>query len=356
MDGLAFLEPPGTPLFRTHECGAVRLRWMADSLCIDSYVGYHAIRLRSDAPPSWPAPIPTAPTAIVGWVRGIVALTGFVAGLGGCFVVAVVEFGAWALVRSGGRQPASAAAPWEEIRVRTGDGVSLAGTWRRAPGATGRTVLLLHGFGEDRTVMLGRAELLLERGWNVALLDARGRGRSGNAWSTFGTRESGDIASWLDELSRRVGPGFEATAWGRSMGATIALRAAAGDHRLRALVLEAPYPRLRDCLARWLRARKVFPPLAGAILRRARAIAGCELDHPPLEEAARSTRVPVLILHGSKDQISPPSDVQRLAAALPRTPRVIQVPGARHGDIYETGGADLARKIAEFLTAALASI
>ena len=63
-----------------------------------------------------------------------------------------------------------------ESRVRDGevrapDGARLAGHWYPAPGsdATGRTVLLLHGFAEDSTVWeASRATMLNRHGWNVA--------------------------------------------------------------------------------------------------------------------------------------------------------------------------------------------
>ena len=71
---------------------------------------------------------------------------------------------------------------------------------------------------------------------------ARARG----TFSTFGGLEARDIQAWLDELARAVGSGldpdllFQPVLWGRSMGAAIALRAAALDSRTVALVLEAP--------------------------------------------------------------------------------------------------------------------
>ncbi len=120
----------------------------------------------------------------------------------------------------------------------------LAGAWRGNAGSP-RLAILLHGFGEDRTGLIGRAEVLALRGWSVAVLDSRGRGRSGGAWTTFGALEADDLRRWIDTLTARVGPRRRVAVWGRSMGATIALRAAAEDPRLAALVLEAPYLDLR---------------------------------------------------------------------------------------------------------------
>ena len=52
--------------------------------------------------------------------------------------------------------------------------------------------------------MLGRAQFLISKGWNVLLADSRGRGDSGGGFTTFGARESGDLRRWLDWIEQRV--------------------------------------------------------------------------------------------------------------------------------------------------------
>ena len=100
----------------------------------------------------------------------------------------------------------------EQIVVRASDGALLAGRWFPAPGpiASGRTVLLLHGFAESSTRLETRCAAILNRhGWSVASLDSRGYGRSQGPYATFGGREARDIAVWLDVLAERtarIGP------------------------------------------------------------------------------------------------------------------------------------------------------
>ena len=172
----------------------------------------------------------------------------------------MVEFGAWVLVvppRSikDGEDPATDPAAREPQRlvepivVRASDGARLAGRWFPAPGpaATGRTVLLLHGFAEDSSALGGTAggACLHRHGWNVAALDSRGYGQSEGPYASFGGREAGDVRVWLDALAEhvaRIDPAvpFRPALWGRSMGAAIALRAAAQTIGSSALVLESP--------------------------------------------------------------------------------------------------------------------
>src|SRR5207248_380197 len=109
-----------------------------------------------------------------------------------CGVLAVREWGAWTLVAPArplgqprGTRPGCGPEldPGEPIEAVALDGVRLAGAWYPAGGPAGgareRTVLLLHGWGEDPAALRGRIEALTRHGWNVAALDPRGYGRSG---------------------------------------------------------------------------------------------------------------------------------------------------------------------------------
>ena len=190
-------------------------------------------------------------------------------------LLAIVEYGAWALVVPPRPRLATedlferacetASDPLDRprpISAFTADGVKLAGTWHPvARRDTGRTTLLLHGFAEaSGAVQARRVAALHQAGWNVAALDLRGYGRSSGTFASFGGREAGDVQVWLDTLA--AGPGrarpLLPVLWGRSMGAAIAVRAAAEDSRIQALVLESPMVDLDLAMAAWFGNRR-FP-------------------------------------------------------------------------------------------------
>ena len=88
----------------------------------------------------------------------------------------------------------------------------------------------------------------------------RGYGRSSGTFASFGGREAGDVRVWLDTLAAWPGRArpLLPVLWGRSMGAAIAVRAAAEDSRIQALVLESPMVDLDLAMAAWFRKRR-FP-------------------------------------------------------------------------------------------------
>ncbi|AGA31338.1 alpha/beta hydrolase [Singulisphaera acidiphila] len=297
-----------------------------------------------------------------GWMTGLVSVGGFVAGLLTCFVMLVSEWGAWALIVPGRRLSATGsgddfetgpAGGGEPIEATARDGTRLAGVWYHAgaPSPTGRTILLVHGFAEIRDVMKGRAEFLAARGWNVARLDMRGYGRSGGGFASFGGREGDDLRVWVDVVAARVGPAMSLAVWGRSMGAAIAMRAAADEPRIAAVLLESPYARLETVVAGWL--RRIRTPLPGLlaprIVRRAARLAGVSLSRPRPIELAPRIQAPALIVHGRRDTLVPDGDAHRLASAFPQPAILIEVPGAGHGNVIEMGGPDLLDRIVTFL-------
>jgi alpha-beta hydrolase superfamily lysophospholipase len=303
----------------------------------------------------------------------VIGLVGFLAGVVACVLLAVVEYGAWALVvaprarEKEGSEADSSHGPGEAnpdpalpISVEAADGAKLAGLWYPAEGAepAGRMVILLHGFAEPPgSVQAPRVAFLTRRGWYVAAIDLRGFGKSDGPFASFGGREAGDVRRWIDRLTELVGPAqpLVPVLWGRSMGAAIAIRAAAEDHRIKAVILESPMVDLDAAMAVWFRKRYFpFPSfLARLVTRRAGKIAGVSLTRPrPLDLASR-VACPVLMIHGAEDTLVTAAEARRLAAAFPNTPDLVEVPAAGHADVVAVGGDDLLERIGAFLLAAL---
>jgi predicted acyl esterase len=91
-----------------------------------------------------------------------------------------------------------------------GDGVSLATTLYRPPGAAPPggwpAILLLHGLGANRVSMNAIAEqFFAPQGYVVLTVDARGHGASGGVSSLGGSRELADYAAALSWLRLRPG-------------------------------------------------------------------------------------------------------------------------------------------------------
>jgi competence protein ComEC len=382
-DALAPIERDGIPLMRTWRHGSIRFTWtdsgIAASAFLDDSAGAPDDPRRAIAGSSIQSVSNTVPAGDghpARRMRLLIACTGFALGAITCVVLAVIEFAAWVLIApprsiasgsllAGDPSNVNQEFPGEPIAIRTSDGARLAGRWLVAPGplVTGKTVVLLHGFAEASSALEARRAAALSRhGWNVAVLDSRGYGQSDGPFSTFGGRETGDIHAWLHflaERTRAIDPQlpFCPVLWGRSMGAAIAIRTAAAEAPLAALVLESPMVDLNISMALVLKRRMIpFPKLmARLVTRRAGRLAGVPIHAPRPIDSARQVTCPTLILHGTNDTVVSIDEARRLAGALPAPPHWIEVADARHTDVVDKGGEVLLNQIAAFLDEAAKS-
>jgi len=268
--------------------------------------------------------------------------------------------------RASGRamSPPRGAAPWslaeyprlvpEAVTVHSKTGIDLAG--RFFAGRDGATVVLSHGYGGSQDELLPTADALHEAGFNVFTYDLRGSGQSGGS-VTFGAREREDLVSVVDYLASRADVDADRIgAVGFSMGAATTLMAAARDARVRAVVADSAWshvyhwlkPTLRKALTR---PSDQFSPLA---LKLVELRSGVKLRTlRPARDVGRLSPRPLLLIHGTSDDVVPPGDADELLAAAGEPKELWRVEGAAHGDTVEPGGPASSRRVVQFFEDAL---
>jgi pimeloyl-ACP methyl ester carboxylesterase len=213
-----------------------------------------------------------------------------------------------------------------EVLVQA-DGAMLRGWY--FPGArppSGATVVYLHGSADNRASGLWIAERMVRAGHDVLAYDSRAHGESSGDACTYGYREKRDLSRALDALGVS-----RAILVGGSLGAAVALQAAAEDPRILAVVAAATFSDLETV------ARERAPWFASeGQIREALAIAErqgeFEVAAVSATLAARRVRVPVLLVHGADDAETPPAHSERVFAALAGPKQLRIVEGAGHSD------------------------
>jgi len=209
-----------------------------------------------------------------------------------------------------------------------GDGVTLEGWKLPAAGTARGTVVYLHGVADNRGSSLGAARLT-ERGFDLVAYDSRAHGNSGGDACTYGFYEKRDLSRVLDRIER--GP---IVVIGSSLGAAVALQAAADDPRITAVVAAESFSDLESI------ARERAPKfMTEGSIKKALEIAEEQGkfavgDVSPVRAAAR-IQVPVLLLHGAVDRETPPLHSQRIFDALAGPKELILVPGAGHNQALQ---------------------
>ena len=130
-----------------------------------------------------------------------------------------------------GSTPAEFGLPAHSVTLTTTDGVRLAAWYLH--GTNGAGVVVVHGAGSTRSSVLEQSAALVEEGYGVLLIDARGHGDSHGTAMDFGWYGDLDIAAGTEFLASlpEIDPGRIGVV-GFSMGAEEAIGAAANDPRI----------------------------------------------------------------------------------------------------------------------------
>ena len=255
------------------------------------------------------------------WVRGFLRLSGVVF-VGWLLVVALMVALESSLIYFPARELAARPADYgleaEELRVTAADGVGLHGWWIKGRGET--ALVWYHGNAGNISHRLENARALVERfGLDIFLVDYRGYGLSEGAPSEPGLYADG-LAVYDEARAKGFAPGA-IVLFGRSLGASVAVEVALA-REARAIILETPFRSLPAM------AREHYPFVPTFLVR----------SRYDTEAKIARLRIPVLVLHGDRDEIVPLSHARRLFDLAPEPKRFFLIRGAGHNDTYFAGG------------------
>jgi uncharacterized protein len=249
---------------------------------------------------------------------------------GACAAPFSAESGANQILVPARRPPMVTDVPHTDISLRTADGLTLKGWLFRSQAQTHRGLMIyLHGIGDDRRGAIDLAERFGPKGYDILGYDSRAHGESEGRYCTYGYFEKRDVQAALDSLHAP-----SAILFGSSLGASVALQAAAVEPRVHGVVAQSPFSDL-DTIVRE-RAPEFAPrSVVDAALAAAGERAGFRTGEvSPLADAPR-IQAPVLLIHGGADTGTPPAHSQRLYAQLRGLKQLLIVPGKGHLDVLD---------------------
>jgi len=244
--------------------------------------------------------------------------------------------------------PAERGLAFEPVQFASGDGTGLTGWFIPAAGEARGTVIHCHGNAQNMSSHWLFAEFLPRRHFNLLVFDYRGYGKSEGTPSRRGTIEDARAALEYVLGRRDVDPG-RVGLFGQSIGGAVAVVVAAGDQRVRGLVIDSAFSSYRAEAAHALRSNPVtwLPawPLSRVLIRSG-------LD--PIDHIQAISPRPTLVIHGTADRVVPCEMGRELAEKAGEPKELWLVDGAGHTASMHARPAEYERKVCDFFEKAFA--
>ena len=221
----------------------------------------------------------------------------------------------------------------------------------RIAGTMPGSIIYLHGITDSKISGLNYAKELSKKGYKIYLMDMRRHGDSEGKYCTYGYYEKHDVSALIDKIESEH-RGTDITLFGVSMGAAIAIQTAAIDKRVNRVIAIAPFYDLfsiaLDHQVHIIGIRSKM--LLKLVLSRAEKIANFKTSEVSPANDIHKIRIPILIVHGTKDVTVKGEYPQRLKE-LNGNARLLVVPNAGHIDVLEKGGKAYLDQLIEFIKA-----
>jgi fermentation-respiration switch protein FrsA (DUF1100 family) len=216
----------------------------------------------------------------------------------------------------------------EEVQLAPEPGLQLH-AWFFPHPAPLATLLFCHGNAGNVSHRLENVYYLVKTGFQVLLFDYRGYGHSTGQPSEAGLYRDAS-AAWEHLIGRPDTSGAHRLIFGRSLGGAVAIELAT-HVEADGLIIESTFTSIHTL------ARLVFPlPLPELPVK--------------YDSLAKIRRIamPLLAIHGDRDELIPFADGRALFEAAPQPKAWFPIAGAGHNDTYLCGGQAYFRRLAAF--------
>lgn len=246
--------------------------------------------------------------------------------------------------------------PNREITITASDGVKLVGHYferkKNAP-----IIIFFHGLWSDSYVCgVPIYRITEEHEWNLLLVSMRAHGESGGNISTLGVLERYDCCDWANWVASEFGEQVPIYLMGISMGGAIALMSS--DLGLPKSVcgiiddagFTSPLEMIRVNSEDKLYHNGILISLFAQFVNTgARIFGGFNLENANSCNAVSKTNVPILIIHGDKDNQAPLSMAYKIYDSCQGEKDLYIVSGATHKECYRTNPEKYEKIVSEFI-------
>ena len=207
--------------------------------------------------------------------------------------------------------------------------------WINALQPCATTVVILHGWGANKSFMLPLAKPFHKAGYNLLLIDAHNHGDSEKRGVSTMPKFAEDLESalhWVNQNKPKSGQ--QTIVVGHSVGAAAVLLAAANGLKATVFISLASFVHPELIMQRTLKKLKPVPGLIPLISNYVQWAIGYKFDVIAPITSIKKIAQPILLVHGTEDSVIPLSDFHLLCNATQKENiKCLEIPEAGHDSI-----------------------
>lgn len=245
--------------------------------------------------------------------------------------------------------PASRGLSFEEVDFLSQDGTRLNGWFIPAIGPAQGTVLHFHGNAENMTSHFAFVDWLPAAGFNLFVFDYRGYGQSAGSPDRRGVYEDSQAALIYLRSRPDIDPS-KLLVLGQSLGGAQAITVVGGGERqgVRAVVVDSSFYSYRSIVRDKI---AVMPLLSFFKTPLSRIVISDDLS--PADYIGRIAPIPLLLMHGSADEVIPFHHAEMLLARANEPKSLWRIEGGGHTEPLVAADSSYRLQLVEFFVAAL---
>ena len=225
----------------------------------------------------------------------------------------------------------------EEVVIKSFDGKTLHGYF--FDNYKDKCVVLFHGYHSHGFYDFGSIfQEYYELGFKILIVDQRAHGKSSGKYSTFGILERYDVQSWTNYIEKRFEGKVDMIIEGVSMGSTTVMLASSLElsKNVKGIIADCGFTSPYEIISYTIKYKYHLPlfPIIKLINIAAKIKTGHYLNEVSTESELKKCKIPICIIHGTKDSIVPYEMTLRNYESIPTKKYKIIVDGADHGGSF----------------------
>ncbi len=239
------------------------------------------------------------------------------------------------------------------LRFRCEDGYCISALLLKPERANGRAIVICHGLAHDKMSGVRFVQYLLREGYTLLCVDFRNHGDSEGTITTYGFFEKRDLIASVKFLREELSIAGKIGVMGASMGASIALMAAAECDEIAALALDSPFSSLSEITMETAQQTTGLPrfvmelPVQLAFLW-ARLFEDFIVPEVAPAEKAKKIKAPIFLIHGLEDDRIPAHHSREIYQNVKGEKELWLVEGAGHLGAYLLRPKEYERRVLSF--------